>query len=89
MQYMHAARIITCMKWLHGERSLATRPGVTQGKIVQRERDRQRERDNERGSESQCNNTGIMGVIVTVKINGVERRLSEAADHDDTCTEMK
>ena len=83
MQYIHAARIITCMKWLHGERSLGTRPGVTQGKIVQRER------DNERGSESQCNNTGIMGVIVTVKINVLERRLSEAADHDDTCTEMK
>ena len=54
-----------------------------------RERETDRERDNERGSESQCNNTGIMGVIVTVKINGLERRLSEAADHADTCTEMK
>ena len=50
---------------------------------------RDREIDNKGGSEIQCNNTGIMGVIVTVKIKGLERRLSEAADHDDTCTEMK
>ena len=52
--------------------------------MIERERQTERERDNERGSESQCNNTGIMGVIVTVKINayGLERRLSKAADHD-------